>query len=86
METKLTQYAIGQAEYPAYPAFVNAEDYYRKDGSWDHEAYEQAREAARQALALAVDEGYGLQVRYEDGREETVRAGEVSVRGLYGYV
>ena len=41
---------------------------------------------ARQALALAVDEGYGLQVRYEDGREETVRAGEVSVRGLYGYV
>ena len=29
METKLTQYAIGQAEYPAYPAFVNAEEYYR---------------------------------------------------------
>lgn len=51
METKLPQYVIGQAEYPAYPAFVNAEDYYRKDGSWDHEAYEQAREAARQALA-----------------------------------
>ena len=51
METKLTKYAIGQAEYPAYPAFVNAEDYYRKDGSWDHKAYEQAQEAARQALA-----------------------------------
>ena len=51
METKLTEYVIGQAEYPAYPAFVNAEDYYRKDGSWDHAAYEQAREAARQALA-----------------------------------
>ena len=30
--------------------------------------------------------GYSLQVRYEDGSEETVRAGEVSVRGLYGYV
>ena len=41
---------------------------------------------ARCALALAVDENYGLQVRYEDGKEETVRAGEVSVRGLYGYV
>ena len=27
METKLTQYVIGQAEYPAYPAFVNAEDF-----------------------------------------------------------
>ena len=41
---------------------------------------------AHHALALAVEEDYGLQVRYEDGREETVRAGEVSVRGLYGYV
>ena len=50
METKLTQYVIGQAEYPAYPAFVNAEDYYRKDGSWDHEAYERAQEDARRAL------------------------------------
>ena len=50
METKLTQYVIGQAAYPAYPAFVNAEDYYRKDGSWDHEAYERAQEDARRAL------------------------------------
>ena len=40
----------------------------------------------QRAVALGVDEGFGLQVRYEDGREETVRAGEVSVRGLYGYV
>ena len=50
METKLTEYVIGQAEYPAYPAFVNAEDYYRKDGSWDHEAYERAQEDAQRAL------------------------------------
>ena len=50
METNLLKYAISQAEYPRYPAFVNAEDYYRKDGSWDHEAYERAQEAARQAL------------------------------------
>lgn len=42
--------------------------------------------AVRRAVALGVDEGFGLRVRYEDGREETVRAGEVSVRGLYGYV
>ena len=42
--------------------------------------------AARPAAALDVDEGYGLRVRYADGSEETVRAGEVSVRGLYGYV
>lgn len=50
METNLLKYAIEQAEYPAYPAFVNAEDYYRKDGGWDHEAYERAQEVARQAL------------------------------------
>ena len=42
--------------------------------------------AVRSARALAVDEGYGLTVRYEDGSVKTVRAGEVSVRGLYGYV
>ena len=38
------------------------------------------------ALALGVDEDYGLRVRWENGEETTVRAGEVSVRGLYGYV
>ena len=51
METNLLKYAVEQAEYPRYPAFVNAEDYYRKDGSWDHEAYEQARDSAQRALA-----------------------------------
>lgn len=35
--------------------------------------------------ALRIDERYGLVVRHEDGSEETVRSGEVSVRGLYGY-
>ena len=43
-------------------------------------------DAARSAVALDVDKGYGLRVRYENGEEATVRAGEVSVRGLYGYV
>ena len=37
-------------------------------------------------VALDVDENGGLMVRYADGREETVSSGEVSVRGLYGYV
>ncbi len=36
--------------------------------------------------ALDVDEQFGLVVRREDGRIETIRTGEVSVRGLYGYV
>ena len=41
---------------------------------------------SREAVALDVDEQFGLQVRYRDGSTETIRSGEVSVRGLYGYV
>lgn len=37
------------------------------------------------ALALAVDDEFGLTVRYRNGVTETLRSGEVSVRGLYGY-
>lgn len=38
------------------------------------------------AQAVRVDDAFGLVVRDSDGRERTVRSGEVSVRGLYGYV
>ena len=41
---------------------------------------------ARQARALDIDGEFGLTVEYEDGSQETVRSGEVSVRGLYGYI
>lgn len=58
METKLLDYTIEQAEYPAYPQFVNPENYYKADGGWDHEAYEQAQEAARRAL-VAMGKGEG---------------------------
>lgn len=37
------------------------------------------------AQALDVDDQFGLVVRHEDGTVTTVRTGEVSVRGLYGY-
>ena len=37
-------------------------------------------------FALDVDRQFGLVVRRENGEIETVRTGEVSVRGLYGYV
>ena len=36
--------------------------------------------------AVDIDEQFGLVVRTADGREKTVRSGEVSVRGMYGYV
>lgn len=40
------------------------------------------REAAR---AVDIDGEFSLVVRGEDGKERTVRSGEVSVRGLWGY-
>ena len=36
--------------------------------------------------AVDVDEAFGLVVRSPDGTEKTVRSGEVSARGMYGYV
>lgn len=39
-----------------------------------------------QAEALDVDDAFGLVVRGADGQIRTVRSGEVSVRGLYGYL
>lgn len=40
----------------------------------------------RHGLALNVDDQGALVVRFVDGHTETVNSGEVSVRGLYGYV
>ena len=37
-------------------------------------------------LATGVDDDLGLQVVRQNGAQETIRTGEVSVRGLYGYV
>ena len=39
-----------------------------------------------QALALDVDDQFGLVVRMENGTERVIRSGEVSVRGMDGYV
>ena len=39
-----------------------------------------------EAEAVDIDGQFGLVVRLEDGSQTTVRTGEVSVRGLYGYV
>lgn len=43
-------------------------------------------EKIRYGTALKLDWDGALLVRLEDGREETVQSGEVSVRGLYGYL
>ena len=43
-------------------------------------------EEVRHATALDIDAEGGLIVRYDSGETATVTSGEVSVRGLYGYI
>ena len=44
------------------------------------------QEQIRRGKALDLDAEGGLLVQYEDGSVETVSSGEVSVRGMYGYL
>ena len=44
------------------------------------------QEQIRRGKALDLDAEGGLLVQYEDGSTETVSSGEVSVRGMYGYL
>lgn len=43
-------------------------------------------DARRYGYALDIDTDGALVVRFRDGRTEAVNSGEVSVRGMYGYV
>ena len=43
-------------------------------------------DSRERVTALDVDDQFGLVVRRADGTVETIRSGEVSVRGLFGYV
>ena len=40
----------------------------------------------RHGHALDIDTEGGLVVRFPDGHVETIRSGEVSIRGMYGYI
>ena len=43
-------------------------------------------EQAQHGTALSVDPDGALLVRLEDGSETKIASGEVSIRGMYGYV
>jgi len=43
-------------------------------------------EEIRHGVALTVDDEGALVVRFSDGHVEAVNSGEVSIRGMYGYV
>lgn len=51
-----------------------------------HEVRLIQRGESRTAFAENIDESFALVVRHEDGTRETITAGDVSVRGLLGYV
>lgn len=51
-----------------------------------HEVKLVGPEGERRAEALAIDDDFGLVVALPDGTTETITAGEVSVRGIAGYV
>lgn len=40
----------------------------------------------RQAMAIGIDDQFRLEVLFEDGTNQALSTGEVSVRGMYGYV
>ena len=42
--------------------------------------------AREEAFAVAIDDDFRLVVEYPDGRRAALSTGEVSVRGMYGYV
>ena len=43
-------------------------------------------DTVRHGTATGVDDDGGLTVRFDDGSTQTVAAGEVSIRGMYGYL
>ena len=42
--------------------------------------------SVQEAQALGVDDDFALVVEHPDSHRETITSGEVSVRGLWGYV
>lgn len=62
-------------------------DAYRKDCITTGQRISVVRgDSVRHGLALSVDDQGALLVAFDDGTTEVVNAGEVSIRGMYGYV
>ena len=75
-----------------YTHWLNGErtrylEQYRKDCiTVGREVRLMGQEGEQIAFAEGIDDRFGLIVRFPDGTKRTVTTGEVSVRGLYGYV
>ena len=76
-------YALGDALAGDISGYV--EEFRRSCVTLGREVRLMWTEKQVRAQALDIDERFGLVVRTENGEGMTVRSGEVSVRGLYGY-
>ena len=76
-------YALGDALGGEIGDYL--EEYRRRCVTLGREVRLMWSEEQSRAAALDIDEQFGLVVRMENGTVTTVRTGEVSVRGLYGY-
>ena len=45
-----------------------------------------AAHTPRHAVVLGINQDFSIQVKYDDGTMEALNSGEVSVRGMYGYL
>ena len=93
-------YAVDRCVLAA--CLLNALDHMAKEFPWNREKWLERYRAdcltpgrevkllgpggERRARALEIDDNFGLVVACEDGAVETVTSGEVSVRGIAGYV
>lgn len=72
--------------YRGFP--VERADYlrrYRENCLTRGEVYVVTETVRRHTVVQGINEDFSLRVRYDDGEIDTVRSGEVSVRGIYGY-
>lgn len=78
LDRMYTAYPEGRADYLAK---------YRADCiTTGHQVQLITPTARRQAFALEINDDFNLVVELYNGKKETICAGEVSVRGMYGYV
>ena len=80
-----------QALDEMYQQFPHAKqkylDQYRKDClTTGHRVQLVTPTSRREAMAVAIDDDFKLVVELPDGTRESLSTGEVSVRGMYGYV
>lgn len=66
--------------YSALPGTDYAEEYIRRSAVIGREINVITPSGTRAALALGMDEDFGLIVRWDNGRTETLNSGEISIR------